>query len=296
MWTQPKGALLRLAGLGRKTLGICLPLFPALVLCLFCLTFRVANAQTDVSVIIQKSLEANKRDEEALPNYDYREEDSGAHGTKTYAVTMIEGSPYERLIAVNGQELTGSQKEDEQTKFEEEVAQRRAESPHKRAQRIAKYKAARRRDNNIMAQLTEAFDFKMEGKQQLGNHSVYVLKATPRQGYRPPNRDCQVLPGMEGTLWIDEQTFQWVKVEAHVTRPVSIEGFVAVVEPGTKFELEKAPVEGNIWLPTHYAMTASARVFRVIPHHSQENDKFSDYHRRETSSGTSAPKSKGLSR
>jgi len=30
---------------------------------------------------------------------------------------------------------------------------------------------------------------------------------------------------MEGKLWIDEKTFQWVKVEATVIRPVSIEGF-----------------------------------------------------------------------
>lgn len=254
------------------------------VLSIVFLSPRALIAQSDVTAIIQKSVEANKRDEAAYPNYDYHELDRLEHGNKTYEVTMIEGSPYERLIAMNGEKLTGSQKAAEQKKFDQVVAERRSESPHKRAQRIAKYKAERRRDNNMLAEMTKAFDFKMEGEQQLGDRKVYVLKATPRKGYIPPNRDCRVLTGAEGTLWIDKETFQWVKVEAHVMRPVSIEGFMARVEPGTRFEVEKTPVEGDIWLPKHYAMTASAKVFYMIPHHAQEDDTFSDYRKREASS------------
>jgi hypothetical protein len=89
--------------------------------------------------------------------------------------------------------------------------------------------------------MTIAFDFHLVGKRTLGGHQVFVLKATPRKDYKPPNRDCEALTGMEGTLWIDQKTFQWVKVEAHVIHPVRIEGFVAEVEPGTRFEVEKGP-------------------------------------------------------
>jgi hypothetical protein len=61
--------------------------------------------------------------------------------------------------------------------------------------------------------------FLLVGKRTLGGHHVFVLKATPRKDYKPPNRDCEALTGMEGTLWIDQKTFQWVKVEAHVIHP-----------------------------------------------------------------------------
>ena len=71
--------------------------------------------------------------------------------------------------------------------------------------------------------MTTAFDFGLVGKRVLNGHKVYVLKATPRKGYNPPDRDSEVLTGMQGTLWIDQQTFQWVKVEAHVIHPVRIE-------------------------------------------------------------------------
>jgi hypothetical protein len=115
-------------------------------------------------------------------------------------------------------------------------------------------------------------DFSRPGK-------VYVLKATPHKGYKPPDRDGQVLTGMEGTLWIDQKTFQWVKVEAHVTHPVRIEGFIAEVEPGTQFEVEKRPVTTDIWLASHYSMRSNAKVMFLIRHKGAEDDKFFNYHR-----------------
>jgi len=240
-----------------------------------------SHAQNNVVTIIQKSVQANNRDWDADPQFDYSETDKDEQGTKTYQVTTILGTPYERLVQINGQPLPAEQEAEEKSKFEKMLAERRAESPKKRAERISKFKADRRRDHIMLAQLTKAFDFHLEGEQQIDGHQVYVLKATPRKGYQPPNRDSQVLTGMDGTLWIDKSSFQWVKVEAHVIRPVSIEGFMAKVEPGTQFEIEKTPVEGDIWLTKHYAMTASAKILSVIPHHSQEDDSYFNYHKRQ---------------
>jgi hypothetical protein len=131
----------------------------------------------------------------------------------------------------------------------------------------------------MMEQLTKAFEFKLLGQQRLGPHQVYVLKATPRPSYKPPNMQAQVLTGMQGKLWIDTKTFQWVKVQAKVIRPVSIEGFLATVEPGTHFELEKAPVGDGIWEPTHFSMKSQAKVFFLFNHRSQENDVYFGYRR-----------------
>lgn len=247
-----------------------------------------ALAQSDVAAIIRKSVEANDRDWVANPQFDYYERDRTRQGSKTYQVTMPYGSPYERLIEINDEKLRPPQDAVQQRKFRQAVSRRKRETPEQRRTRIAKFEAGRRRDHEMLSQLTEAFNFALQGEQKIAGRKVYVLKATPRAGYHPPNRDCQVLPGMQGTLWIDESTFQWVKVEAHVIRPVEIEGFVAKVEPGTRFELEKMPVEGDIWLPAHYSMSASAKVFDLLPHHSQEDESYFNYHR-QGSSGASPP-------
>jgi len=131
----------------------------------------------------------------------------------------------------------------------------------------------------LLEQMTVAFDFSLLGEQDLMGHRVYVLKATPRNGYRPPNRDSAVLTGMEGTLWIDHDSFQWVKVQARVVHPVSIEGFLARVEPGTEFEFEKEPVSADIWLAKHFSMKSNARVLFVFPHRGQEDDSYFNYHK-----------------
>jgi hypothetical protein len=190
---------------------------------------------------------------------------------------MILGSPYYRLIAVNDQPLPREESAKEQRKMEQVIAQRRAESPEQRQKRIANYEKERRRDHLMMEQLTVAFDFKLIGSRIIESRDVYVLRATPRKGYKPPNMETQVLPAMRGELWIDKKSFQWVKVTAHVIRPVSIEGFLAQVQPGTRFELEKMPVDDGIWLAKHFEMKSSAKVLFMFNRTDQEDNTFFDY-------------------
>ena len=240
------------------------------------------SEQINVETIVKRSVEANDRDWNADPQFDYTERDQEKDGIKTYEVTMLFGSPYRRLVEVDGKPLSPSKKAEEQKKFDEVLAERRNETPEKRSARIAKFEAERKRDHTMMEQLTKAFDFHLLGNHKLRGHRVYVLAAKPRKDYRPPDRDSQVLTGMEGKLWIDRISFQWVRVEAHVMHPVRIEGIVAEVEPGTEFELEKMPVSGNIWLTQHYAMRSNAKVMMLVPHHTQENITYSNYHKSST--------------
>jgi hypothetical protein len=127
--------------------------------------------------------------------------------------------------------------------------------------------------------MISAFDYQLVAKRRLNGFRVYVLTATPRHGYKPIDRDSEVLTGMEGTMWIDQKTFQWVKVEAHVIHPVRIEGFLAEVEPGTRFEVEKRPISGDIWLASRYSMRSNAKVLLLFPHRGQEDDWYFDYHK-----------------
>ena len=239
---------------------------------------RSAAGQETAASIIQHSAEANARDWAAVPQFDNSERDRTKDADKTFAVTILYGSPYNRVIAMNGRALSGAEQKKEQEKFDKAAADRQHESADQRSQRIAKYEADRKRDHTLIEQLTAAFDFRLIGRRNLNGYRVYVLKATPKPGYKPVDRDSEVLTGMEGTMWIDQKTFQWVKVEAHVIHPVRIEGFLAVVEPGTRFEVEKRPVSGDIWFATHYSMRANSKVLMLFPHRGQEDDSYFDYH------------------
>lgn len=242
----------------------------------------------DAQTIIQRSVEANETDWNAFPNYEFDETDylPGGH-SRTYHVTMILGSPYERLIRVDGKPISAEEDGAESAKMQRAIETRRSETSGERSKRVGNYERDRHRDHLLMEQLTAAFNFKLVGEQTLGPYKVYVLKAKVRPGYDPPNREAEVLTGMEGQLWIDEQTFQWVKVEAHVIRPVNIEGFLATVEPGTRFELDKAPVGNGIWQRSHYSMRARAKILFFFSHNAQEEETYSNY-RLQDSDGTGA--------
>jgi len=250
-----------------------------LLLCAGLLSPAAAAAAqpSEVQTIIERSIQANERDWKAAPLYNFAEREALRGGTRTYEEIMLDGSPYERLIAVNGAPLPDAQQAEELSKFESEAAERRAESPQERVERIARYERSRKRDHLLLGQLTAAFNFTLVGERKLGDFQVYELKAMPRAGYQPPEMDAQVLRGMEGTLWIDTRTFQWVKVTARVIRPVSIGGFLALVEPGTQFELEKMPVQDDVWLPKHFDMRARAKILFLFSHRAGKDETYFDY-------------------
>jgi len=259
-------------------------MMPAARLVRFALTFLFAIVavawcypRPDADDILRRSLEPGERDWQAAPEYDYFQRDQTPGGSKTYHVLMIEGSPYQELVAVNGERLSAQDQASQQLKLEQVISQRRAESPGAHARRIAAYQRDRKRDHLMLQQLTRAFKFKFIGERRVRGYSVYLLQATPLPGYQPPNYQTEVLTGMQGRLWIDKQTYQWVKVEAMVVHPVSIAGFLARVEPGTRFELDKMPVADGIWLPSHFAMRSFSKIFFLFHHHSQENETYFNY-------------------
>src|SRR5581483_8670044 len=131
----------------------------------------------------------------------------------------------------------------------EETSRRAHETPDQRRQRIDEYKKVRTRDRHFIEEFVSAFNFELKGEKKVDDREVYVVEAIPRPGFHPTDRESTVLTGMRGTLYIDKQTDQWVKAEAEVVHPVSIVGFIAKVEPGTRFVLEKMPLKDDIWLP-----------------------------------------------
>jgi hypothetical protein len=241
-----------------------------------------AAAEPTAEEIVRRSVAANEADWREAPNYSFvsREvEDKHAASStiKSYEVSMIDGSPYNKLIAVNDRPLFAGEQAEEQRKLDREVSKRRSESNRERTRRIAKYVKERNQDHAMMKEMADAFIYSVSGLQRLNGRQVWVLEATPKPGYAPHNREAKVLTGMQGKLWIDQGTYQWVRVEAEVVKPVSFFGFLARVGPGTKFVLDQAPVTERVWLPTHFSMRVKATALGFINENSVEDDTYRDY-------------------
>ena len=244
-------------------------------------------AQLDAREIVRRSIIANDADWKALPDYSHRETDIGgkmdsggeAKSSKTYHVLMLDGSPYQELIAVNGAPLPARQSRREEARLQKEILHRRRESPEDRARRIGKYNRERQDDRFLMNEMTNAFDFKLVAGDRLDGHPVYVLQATPRPDYRPPNQKAKVLTGMRGNLWVDREHYHWVKVEAEVIQSVNFGYFIAKVGPGTSFDFEQEPVGSDVWLPSRFAETVKAKILGIKSYRVREEEIYSDYRR-----------------
>jgi hypothetical protein len=154
-------------------------------------------ASPDVSEIVRQSVVANHRNLAASLDFDHCERVLTHDGTKTYAVTMMVGTPYQRLLEINGQPLSNEDKQREQQKQDAARFARERETPGERTTRLEKHEKDRRRNRLLLDQLPLAFDYSIEGEQTIGRYDAYVLHATPKRDYQPPTLEAQVLMGMD---------------------------------------------------------------------------------------------------
>jgi hypothetical protein len=253
-------------------------------------------AVPSVTEIVSRSVANNQANWKAAPEFTYTEHDiitkGGQRTDRTYRVLMIDGSPYNETIAVNGEPLSPAAQKREQAELQRVTEKRDGESPETSRQRIAKYERGRRQDHELMSEMIAGFDFQMGGLQIIDGRECYRVDAYPKAGYVPHSHDTKVLSGMKGTLWIDAKEYQWVRVEASVFRPVSFGLFIAHVEPGTEFELDEAPAGNNVWEPVHFVTKVKASILHFWSHNSTDDESYSDY---QQESAKSAAKSVSVS-
>jgi hypothetical protein len=241
-----------------------------------------AAQSPDPKDIIRRSVHAIKADWNQAPGYSFEERDvetkhNARPTVKTYDVLMLDGSPYNRLIAIDDRPLSLGDQAEEERKLSGEVRKRQHESNRERARRIAKYEKERRHDQAMLMDMVDAFDFQLTGEETVNGHDCWVLEAQPKRGYQPTDRETKVLAGMRGRLWIDKNQYQWARVKAEVFKPVSFYGFIAKVGPGTRILLEQDPVADNLWLPKHFRMQVKASALGFFDESSIDDETYRAY-------------------
>ncbi len=228
------------------------PLLALLILRAHC------SAVVDVPYVVHRAASTMEADWSAAPDFAFVQRDlttsKRTTTSRTHQVFMISGSDYYMPIAIDDKPLPANQQMLQLQRLKEEIERRGRESPQEAWQRSEQYRKTREQNGILLEEFTKAFDFTFTGDETIDGHACYVLEAKPKAGYRPPNRTAKVLPGMQGRLWIDKESFHWVKAEAEVLKSFSIFGLFASVLPGTRMELEMTPVTNSVWLVSRFIM------------------------------------------
>lgn len=245
------------------------------------------TAAQDPREIVRRSVQRMDHNMAIARNYTFlersetRELDSDAH-VKTrkimlYDVTLLEGSPYRRLVGKDDHPLSGEEERNEQKKLADSIAQRQKETPAARARRIADWEKKRQREREPLDEVPDAFNFQITGEGQIDGRDAWIIEGTPRPGYHARSSLAKLFPKFRGKLWIDKADYQWVRTEAEVTDNISWGLFVARLSKGARLDVQMTRVNDEVWLPKRIEAKVSARLALVKKYRIEADTSFSNY-------------------
>jgi len=247
----------------------------------------VLTAAQDAREIIRRSVARDQTNAELGRNYTFlqRQETRELDGAgkirkrdiKTFDVTLLEGSPYRRLVARNDQPLPPKEQQQEEEKLRRSIEQRRSETPEQKERRIADWKRKEEKQREPLKELPDAFDFKIVGQETLNGGEAYVIDATPKPGYKPKLSSAGFFPKVKGRFWVDKKDYQWIKLDMESMDTISFGGFLVRLSKGTHLVMEQTRVNQEVWLPKRVHLEASARVLLVKGFRADMLWEFSDY-------------------
>jgi hypothetical protein len=213
----------------------------------------------DAREIFKAAVENYDRDHLKALRYSYTETDLNSSGKSVSQITVIEGTPYERVISRNGVELSGEAEKIEERKYRKAVEERKRETAEQRRARIAKYQS----DVKIFQEAPTAFVPKLLAEDSLAGRAAYVLEITPNPTYQAGSVRTKILTKIQAKLWIDKQDLRIVKADATVIDMVALGWIMARVSKGGHLEMQQERLPEGIWLPRKFEVQGKARLFLV---------------------------------
>jgi len=248
-----------------------------------CVLIASAAFAQDANEIIRRSTDRDFTNFENRKNYTYQERtefrqyDGKGKLSKTEVATheilILEGQPYERLIAKNDKPLPEKETAKEQKKLDNELEKRKRQS----ALEKAKLDKERMEEKKFLREFTEAFDFKIVGEEPVSGKPAWILSVTPKPGYRAKNSEAKMFAKLHGKVWIDKGEFHWVKAEGEAIDTLSFGLFLFRVAPGAAVSFEQTSVNGEVWLPSRISVRAEARIAVIKKMHAEIDITYRDY-------------------
>ena len=253
----------------------------------------------DPSEIVRRATELDRRNMEIARKYTYLERqeqrDMSAAGkvTKTESttvdVTLLEGSPYRRIVARNDRPLSPKEQQEEEAKLQRSITERRAETSEQRERRVADWEHKQQKQREPVKELLDAFTFTMAGEEMLNGGETWVIDGAPNPGYHPKTRSTSFFPKIKLRLWIEKNDYHWVKLDMESLDTISFGGFLFRMAKGSHLTAENARINNEVWLPKRAMLKGAIRIALVKVIRGEVIYTFSDYKKFQTDSRIVTP-------
>lgn len=159
---------------------------------------------------------------------------------KLYAVKLIAGLPFSRLVKVQGHELSAKELAEQNAR---EVAFQQ------KFTRVDLQKKAKRKEGLATQELVDRFDFQVKKREVIEGRPTLVVSFTARTGRPEKSMEDKVFKHVFGTVWVDEQEAELTKVDANVRGPVPL-GWFGAVGALHEFQatIERSRMPNGVWI------------------------------------------------
>ncbi|MGA9767727.1 MAG: hypothetical protein WBV94_01705 [Blastocatellia bacterium] len=201
--------------------------------------------------------------------------------TRVYEVTPVGRQEIERLISVNGKELTASEREKEDRRVQkeiEEIVKDRQKQQQKKERAEARGEKEEKDDDVTILDFLRISEVTSIRREMFRGHEVIAFDFEPRKAFKPKTRAESIVSKLAGTVWVDEAARQVARLEARLTDSFKLGGgLLASISPSSAFVFEQDKVDDEVWLPSYGEANISARVMLVAKFNRSMKRSYSDY-------------------
>ncbi len=235
-----------------------------------CLFAALGLGAQDAKEILKRALDHDERNLAILDTYMYErktivrflDKNGRIEDTKESIdeVFHVDGSEVERHLVKNGKTLSSNDEAAEQRRVDREVARIKAESPKDRAKRRRETDKDKREEIDARREILEAYDVKLLAAEKINGRLCWGLDGTPRPDFRGKGRRADQIKKLKGKAWIDQATYELVKLELNSLDTISFGWFLFRLSAGAQIRIDQALVNNEVWLPQNVGIRADARI------------------------------------
>jgi len=242
---------------------------------------------SDPKEIVRRSVEVDHHNFERLRNYTctqrevikHLDKHGGVKSTeiKTWDINFYFGEAYSKLVQVDDKPLSEKEQKKEDEKLEKFLAKHRKEDEEDRQKRAAKEEKERQESRAFTRDVVNAYDFRLVGDDKVSGEDTWVIEATPRPDFKPTQPHADILKKIKGRIWVEKKDYNWVKVEAEAVDTISFGLFLVRIHPGSRFVLETAHINNELWALKRLDIDGSARIALLKNEVMEQEDVFSNF-------------------
>ncbi len=193
----------------------------------------------------------------------------------TQRIDFIDGVRAGWTIERDGKPVSVEERSRSQASARQAAAEWKAKSPAERRKILEKAE----KETGYLREFPHALVFTALPDERINGRTAMVWSFKPKPGYKAQSLGGRVYQGVIGKIWLDREERQLARLEAEVVRDVTVGGFLAKIEKGTRFELTQMRVEPGCWLPSHQLVRYSANIMLVKGIHRSLNTRYRDWRR-----------------